>query len=152
MLLTLFSIEKAKPKKKSHKLSDGNGLYLLVKPNGSKLWRFRYTFVGKQNMMSFGSFPEVSLANARKKRDEARRLVAEGTDPARQKKLNRLAADAVAKNTLGAVAAEYLEKLKAEGKAASTLEKNRWLLEDLSASLAKWPIAASVMQNNRPKL
>ncbi|MBY0530449.1 MAG: Arm DNA-binding domain-containing protein [Xanthobacteraceae bacterium] len=70
MLLTLFSIEKAKPQEKPYKLSDGHGLYLLAKPNGSKLWRFRYHFAGKQNMMSFGSFPETSLASARAKRSQ----------------------------------------------------------------------------------
>lgn len=141
MLLTLFSIEKAKPKEKPYKLSDGNGLHLLVQSNGSKLWRLRYRFAGKQNMMSLGSFPEVSLAAARKKRDEARQLIAEGTDPSQQKRLDKLAANAAAKNTFGAVAAEYLEKLQEEGKAESTIEKNRWLLEDLAAPLAKRPIA-----------
>jgi hypothetical protein len=141
MLLSLFSITKAKPKEKRYKLSDGHGLYLRVKPRGGKSWRFRYHFAGKQNMLSFGSFLETSLASARAKRDEARRLVAEGIDPAQRKKFDKLAAKAAANNTFGAVAAEYLEKLREEGKAQSTIEKNQWLLEELALPLARRPIA-----------
>jgi integrase len=141
MALALFSIQRAAPKQKPYKLPDGNGLYLLVKPSGKKLWRFRYSFAGKENMLALGSYPEISLASARAKRDEARRLVAEGIDPAQRKKLDKLAAKAAASNTFGAVAAEYLEKLQVEGKAEATIEKNRWLLEDLASSLSRRPIA-----------
>ncbi len=63
MALTLFAIQNAKPKGKPYKLSDGGGLHLLVQPGGSKLWRFRYRFGGKENMLALGSFPEVSLAS-----------------------------------------------------------------------------------------
>ena len=73
-MLTVFAIEKSKPREKPYLLSDGNGLHLLVNPNGSKLWRFRYRIGGKQNLLSLGSFPEVSLADARDKRDAARKL------------------------------------------------------------------------------
>jgi hypothetical protein len=65
MVLTVFAIENAKPREKSYKLSDGNGLALLVEANGSKLWRFRYRFGGKENMLTFGAFPEVTLAQGR---------------------------------------------------------------------------------------
>jgi integrase len=74
MALTLFAIQNAKPKEKPYKLSDGEGLHLLVQPNGSKLWRFRYQFALKEKMLSLGTFPEVSLASARTKRNEAHRL------------------------------------------------------------------------------
>src|SRR5438046_2460269 len=69
-------------------LSDGFGLHLWVQPNGSKLWRFRYRFGGRANMLTFGSFPTVSLATARSKREDARKLVAAGTDPAVKRKLD----------------------------------------------------------------
>lgn len=140
MLLTLFSIEKAKPKEKPYKLSDGNGLHLLVKPNGSKLWRLRYRFGGKQNMIGLGSFPEVSLASARRKRDSARELVASGTDPSRQRKTDKIAAAAAASNTFGVIVEEYLQKLRDEGKSESTISKNQWLLQDLAQPLTKRPM------------
>jgi integrase len=141
MALTLFSIKNAKPREKPYKLTDGNGLYLLVNPNGSKLWRLRYRFSDKQNMLSLGAFPEVSLASARMKRDEARKLLANGIDPSQQKKLDRIAAAVAAKNTFAAITEEYLAKLKDEGAAESTMNKNRWLLQELAAPLARRPIA-----------
>ena len=86
MALTLFALQNAKPKEKPYKLSDGEGLHLLVQPNGSKWWRFRYQFAGKEKMLSLGTFPEVTLASARTKRNEARSLVAEGIDPSQQRR------------------------------------------------------------------
>jgi|HubBroStandDraft_6_1064221.scaffolds.fasta_scaffold209715_2 integrase len=139
-MLTLFAIDGARPKAKPYKLSDGSGLHLLVEPNGSKLWRFRYQFDRKEKMMSLGSFPEVSLATARTKRDEARKLVAAGTDPSLQKQLAKIVASLEAKNTFGAVAEDYLKELQEKGSAASTMSKNRWLLQELAAPLMKRPI------------
>jgi integrase len=141
MVLTSFGVQNAAPKEKPYKLSDGNGLHLLVNTNGSKLWRLRYRFGGKQNMLSLGSFPEVSLASARAKRDDARKLLAEGIDPSQQKKLDRLAAATAASNTFGAVAEEHLTNLKEGGAAETTLTKNRWLLQTLAAPLTNRPIA-----------
>src|SRR5947209_8956945 len=139
MALTLFAIQNAKPKEKPYKLSDGEGLHLLVQSNGSKWWRFRYQFAGKEKMLSFGTYPEVSLASARTQRNEARTLVAEGTNPSQQRKTEKVAAATAAENTFGAIAADYLKKLEDEGKAEATIEKNRWLLEDLASPLAHRP-------------
>src|SRR6202166_4430118 len=125
MPLALFTVLKAKPQAKPYLLTDGNGLHLLVNPNGSKLWRLRYRFGGKQLMLSLGSFPEVSLANARSKRDDARKLLAAGTDPSRQKKLYKIASTSAAKNTFGAIVQEHLTNLRASGLAEPTLIKNR---------------------------
>lgn len=72
-MLTHTAAQNAKPKGKAYKLSDGGGLHVLVETTGSKLWRFRYEFDRKEKMLSFGSFPEVSLVQARAKRDDARR-------------------------------------------------------------------------------
>jgi integrase len=144
MSLTQFQITKAVAKDKPVKLSDGGGLYLLVQPNGSKLWRFRYRFGGRENMLAFGSFPTVTLAQARERRDEARKLVANGTNPSVQRKLDKIAAAASAENTFGALAVEYLAHMEANGASESTLSKNRWLLEDLASPLAKRPIAEIV--------
>lgn len=142
MALTLFAIQNAKPRAKPYKLSDGSGLHLLVNSNGSKLWRLRYRFGGKQNMIGLGSFPDVSVASARQKREDARRLVASGNDPSHQRKLDKAAIEVAAKNTFGTLVTDYLERLKAEGKSESTLKKNRWLLQDLARPLTKRPITA----------
>jgi integrase len=141
MALNALAIRNAAPGMRPYKLTDGDGLHLLVNPNGSKLWRFRYQFGGKEKMLSLGSFPEVSLASARDKRREARELVAESQDPSQKKREDKLAAAAVARNTFGAVAAEHLVNLQANGAAQSTIDKNRWLVEDLGAPLANRPIS-----------
>ena len=86
MALTDTKVRSAKPEEKEYSLVDGDGMSLLVKPNGSKYWRFRFRFGGKQHLMAFGVYPDVSLADARKKREEARKLVAAGIDPREHKR------------------------------------------------------------------
>ena len=139
-MLTQFAIQKAAPADKSYKVFDGNGLFLLVKPNGKKLWRFRYRFAGKENLLAFGSYPEITLASARRKRDEARRFVAEGIDPSLKRKADKMAVVDAARNTFGVIAAEYIEHLKEDGRAQTTMEKNTWLLNDLAKPLHQRPI------------
>jgi len=140
MPLSSLAVQNAKPRENFYVLTDGNSLHLLIKPNGSKLWRLRYRFGGKQNMLSLGSFPEISLADARAKRDDARKLLANDIDPSRQKKLDKIAAATEAKNTFRAIAEEHLKNLEESGTAASTMTKNRWYLLDLAAPLANLPI------------
>src|ERR1700692_3397120 len=139
-MLTVFAIEKARPKTKSYKLTDGGGLHLLVESNGSKLWRFRYHFGRKEKMLSLGRYPDVPLAAARAKRDDARKLVAAGTDPSQQRLLDRIATATLVKNTFGAIVEEYLAELGEKGLAESTMSKNRWLLQELAAPLSRRPI------------
>lgn len=141
MALSHFSIENAKPALKPIKLADGDGLYLVVQPNGSKLWRMKYFFARKERSLSFGEYPYVSLVDARGKRDDAKRLIANGTDPGVQRKLDRIAAETATRSTFGLVAAEYIANLETIGKAPITVAKNCWLLQDLAASLASRPIA-----------
>ncbi len=138
-MLTQLEILNAKAKEKPYKLRDGDGLHLLIQPNGSKLWRLRYSFNGKENMLTFGSFPEVTLLDAREKRANARRLLAQGTDPSQHRKQEKLAALSASKNTFGAVVKEYLERLRETGRAEITVEKNAWLLETLAAPLTNRP-------------
>src|ERR1700720_352365 len=135
MSLSNFAIAKARAKEKPIKLSDGDGLHLLVKPGGSKLWRFRYRFGGRENMLALGAYPAVSLADARSKREQARRLLADGKDPSVKKKLDKIAAATAAQSTFGAVATEYLANMEANGASEATLSKNRWMLEDLASAL-----------------
>ncbi len=141
MPLTHIAIAKAVATSKPLRLSDGDGLYLLVQLGGRKLWRFRYTFAGRENMLSFGSFPATSLFEARSRRDEARRLIESGMDPAAKRRLDKIAAGNAARNTFGAVAEEYLDHLSARGAAETTKDKNRWMLQQLAAPLSKRPIA-----------
>lgn len=86
MPLTDTAILTAKPGDKPLKLTDGNGLFLLVAPSGGKWWRFRYRFGGKEKLLALGVYPDVSLDAARERRDEARRLLAQGMDPSKAKK------------------------------------------------------------------
>ncbi|SBW63351.1 phage integrase family site-specific recombinase [Klebsiella pneumoniae] len=86
MALSDVKVRSAKPEAKAYKLTDGEGMVLLVHPNGSKYWRLRYRFGGKEKMLALGKYPEVSLADARARRDEARKLLANGVDPSENKK------------------------------------------------------------------
>ncbi|HXK55356.1 MAG TPA: Arm DNA-binding domain-containing protein, partial [Gammaproteobacteria bacterium] len=80
-LLTELKVRAAKPESRSYKLSDGGGLFLLVKPNGSKLWRWKYRIDGKENLYAIGPYPDVGLSDARTERDSARQLVKQGIHP-----------------------------------------------------------------------
>lgn len=142
MPLTTLAIENAKPRAKPYILTDGNGLHLVVNTNGSKLWRLRYRFAGKQNMLSLGTYPVIGLAAARSRRDDARKLIADDVDPSQQKKLDQIARGVAAKTTFGAIVEEHLQILQEDRAAASTISKNRWLLQDLAAPLTKRPITA----------
>ena len=83
--LTELKIKQAKPKEKQYKLTDGEGMYLRIYPNGSKYWQLQYWFEGKQKVLSFGAWPEVGLTEAREKRVEARKKRKQGIDPIKEK-------------------------------------------------------------------
>ena len=90
MALTDIKVRTAKPTDKQYKLTDGSGMHLLVHPNGSKYWRLQYRFGGKQKMLALGVYPEITLADARARRDEARKLLANGVDPGDKKKSDKI--------------------------------------------------------------
>ncbi|MCP4999289.1 MAG: integrase arm-type DNA-binding domain-containing protein, partial [Hyphomicrobiales bacterium] len=140
MQLSEFKIRKAKSREKAYKLSDGGGLFLLVKPNGSKLWRQKYYFQNKERLLSHGQYPAVSLAKARRKRDQTRELLAEGTDPAAQKKLDQLDAELASRTTFKLVAEEYIESLSERELAPATMRKKNWYLMDLASPIHNRPI------------
>ncbi|KAA8670324.1 tyrosine-type recombinase/integrase [Pantoea dispersa] len=107
MALTDIQIRRAKPQEKPYTLSDGLGLALLINPDGSKGWRFRYRFNGKAKLMSFGSYSLVSLAEAREKRDMARKQVVNGVDPLVERKAQKLAKQLSAENSFEVISREW---------------------------------------------
>jgi len=108
MAFTDTTARNAKPGDKAQKLSVGGGLYLLVQPNGSKLWRYKYRFDGKEKLLAIGAYPDVSLANASKRHREARTLLAEGIDPSVAKAQGRAERRALEENSFEAIAREWL--------------------------------------------
>jgi len=107
MPLTAKACDNAKPTAKPYKLADGGGLYLEIMPNGAKYWRCKYRFMGKEKRLAFGVYPEVGLGAARDKRETARKLLADGTDPAFAKKEQKRQNKLVAATTFEAVATEW---------------------------------------------
>lgn len=141
MALTDTSIRNAKPGPKPIKLFDERGLFLLVQPSGGKLWRLKYRYLGKEKKLSLGTYPDVSLKVARERRDEARTILANGTDPATVKAALKDEAKEAAANTFASIGDEYVAKMEREDKAVVTIKKTQWLLSLLNRDLGKRPIS-----------
>ncbi|WP_336970821.1 tyrosine-type recombinase/integrase [Sphingobium aromaticiconvertens] len=146
MALSVVAIKAAKGRDKPYKLTDSDGLYLLVTPAGGRYWRMNYRHFGKQKTLAFGVWPDTGLAEARHQRDAARKLLARESDPAEQIKLERIAATVAASNSFKAVADEWLTKVEREGRAPATMKKLRWLLDFINQSIGKRPIASICAQ------
>lgn len=142
MALSVVAIKAAESRSKAYKLSDRDGLYLLVTPTGGRYWRMNYRHLGKQKTLSFGVWPDTGLAEARAECDTARKVLARGEDPAERIKLDRIAATVAASNSFKAVADEWLLKVEKEGRSAVTMKKLSWLLDFINASIGKRPIAS----------
>jgi hypothetical protein len=128
-----------KPTERPYKRFDGGGLFVQVNPSGSKLWHLKYRFGGKEKLLCFGPYPVLSLKDAREKRDQAKRQLLDGLDPSEQRKRARLQDERQRAVTFGGVAEEYLDKLRKEGCAPQTLEKQTWLVAFTEADLARRP-------------
>lgn len=111
MPLTDTKIRNAKPKERQYKLFDSDGLFLIVSPAGGKWWRFKYRFGGKEKLLSLGTYPKITLAKARTKRDKAREQVADGIDPGQVRKAVK-AARSNEENTFEVIAREWHTKFK----------------------------------------
>jgi integrase len=142
MTLSVVAIKAAKGRDKPYKLTDSDGLYLLVTPTGGRYWRMNYRHLSKQKTLSFGVWPDTGLAEAREQRDAARKVLAQGNDPAERIKLERIAATVAASNSFKAVADEWLVKKEREGSADATMKKSRWVLDFINQSIGKRPIAS----------
>ncbi|HAV0413347.1 TPA: tyrosine-type recombinase/integrase [Salmonella enterica] len=141
MKLNARQVETAKPKDKPYKLADGGGLYLLVNPNGSRYWRLKYRVAGKEKLLAIGVYPEVTLADARARRDEAKRGIAGGIDPNEAKREEKLAREAQIKNTFQEIACEWhVSKIRkwSEGYASDIMEAFN---KDVFPYIGKKPIA-----------
>lgn len=140
MVLTDTAIRNAKPADKPYKVTDSQGLYLLVNPRGSKLWRIKYRIDGVERKLSLGAYPEITLAEARAARDAARRQLAHAIDPNVAKRQARIEASIRAGNSFASVAEELIEKKAREGLAEPTLEKMRWFVKLMGADFGKRPV------------
>ena len=140
MALSEFAINKAKHRDKPYRIADGDGLNLLLQPNGSKSWQLRYRFNGKENVLSFGKYPIITLGEARQKRNDAKKLIYEGIDPSVKRKTDKIAAKNAARETFGLVADDYLQQMTDNGASEATLAKNTWLLKNLAKPLERRPI------------
>jgi integrase len=139
--LTDTEIKRAKATEKAYSIGDGGGLYLWVKPTGGKLWRWSYRFEGKEKLMSFGKYPDVSLALARDRHAEARKLLATGVDPMAQRKIEKRVQKVSSENSFQSVYARWLEYWQ-EGKSPRHVDSvRRRMAADILPCLGARPIA-----------
>lgn len=125
-----------------YKKADAKGLYLEIFPNGSKLWRWKYRVAGKEKRLALGAWPDVTLAKARQLCEAARATLADGADPALERKRAKATARISAANTFASVATEYIDgKMVGEGRAETTLAKARWFLDLLRPAVGELPIS-----------
>ncbi|HKF94373.1 MAG TPA: Arm DNA-binding domain-containing protein [Gammaproteobacteria bacterium] len=122
---------KAKPIARPFKLFDGGGLYLLVKPNGGRYWRMQYRFKGKAKGLAFGTYPTVSLREARDKRDDARKLLRNGIDPSAVRRELKLRAKGQAADAFEAIAREWHTQLKDRWSVAYSANVQRLLQKEV---------------------
>jgi integrase len=140
MSLSDRQINHLKPSEKPFKVSDSGGLHILITPSGGKLWRMSYRFNEKQKLLSFGAYPAVGLADARERRDAAKKLLAFGIDPSVQSKLDKIAKRSADSSTFAHIADDYLKKCENEGIADVTLKKKRWLISLALPDIGNRPI------------
>ena len=139
-MLTDTKLRALKPTKAVFRLADTNGLCIEIRPTGSKIWRYRYRFANKANMLTIGEYPAVSLAEARAERDKARALLKGGADPAQVVRIQRAAQLVDAGNTFAAMADELLEKRAKTLSPGSVVRERRMLEKDLGPFIGDIPV------------
>ena len=140
MALTELAVKNAKPKDRLYKLSDSGGLFLLVHPNSGKYWRLAYRFAGKQKTLALGVYPDISLLEARERRDAARKLLSNGADPGDIKKAQKAAVVALEESSFELVAREWFSKHKPNWAATHSDKIIRRLENDVFPWLGARPI------------
>jgi integrase len=139
--LTDLAIRRAQPGPKPLRLSDGRGLYLEVAPSGGKWWRWKYRHAGKEKLLSMGTYPDITLKQARERRDQARGLLATGTDPSAARKAEKASVVSATSGSFEAVAREFHDTKRAEW---SEAHARRWLerlVKDVFPYLGARPLA-----------
>jgi len=134
-------VRNAKPKTKPYKLADGEGLFLVIMPSGSKYWRLRYFFAGKEKLLALGVYPEINLADARERRAQARKVLAAGSDPSEAKKEAKRQATLRSSNAFEVVAREWLEKREHEWAPSHACRQRAQIEKHILPKLGKRPIA-----------
>ena len=140
MPLTDAAVRSLKASGKDRKVADSGGLYLLVTAKGGRLWRLKYRFDNKEKTLALGAYPDVGLADARKKRDEAKSLLRGGTDPSAQRRLDKITVSVARARTFSAVADEYIALQKRKGRAPATITKTEWVIDLARPVLGARPI------------
>jgi integrase len=143
MALTDLAIRNPKPRPKPCKMGDAFSLFMLIQPSGGKLWRFKYRFDGREKKLAIGTYPVIGLAEARRRRDQARELLAAGKDSSRERQREKLRTQVQAGNTFAAIAEEYCDKRKRDGQkawAASTAACSEYLISLWKVPLVRMPI------------
>ncbi|HQS96356.1 MAG: integrase [Novosphingobium sp. 17-62-19] len=144
MALTDVAIRNAKPAEKALKMADGAGMFLLVTPAGGKLWRLKYRIDGREKLLAIGAYPEIGLSEARKRREEARELIAQDKDPSREKQRDKVRSRIQAADTFTAIANEYCAKRKRDGEkgwSPATATRSEYLLSLLNSSIGRLAIS-----------
>lgn len=139
-MLTDTQLRNAKPKDKPYRLADSNGLYLEVRPNGSRLWRYRYKINGKENLYAVGDYPAMGLAEARAEREAARKLVKEGIHPSHQRRIETLRRSIEAESTFKAVAETWIKENSGRWSDGYRQQIDRRLTNDAFPRLGALPI------------
>lgn len=138
-MLTDTKLRNLKPRAKLYRVADSAGLCIEVKPTGSKLWRYRYRVNGVAKMLSMGAYPEISLREARQRRDKARKLLQDGKDPSAERQAAKVDAEQAAANSFEVVARQWMRR---QDVAEVTAIKTRWLLESFAIpALGRRPIS-----------
>jgi integrase len=152
MALSDTTIRKAALPEKPKKMADGGGLYLLLSPNGSKWWRLKYRFGGKEKLLSLGTYPDTGLADAREKRDGARRLLAQGVDPGAQRRAEKVAGVERAANSFELIAREWLEVKQPEWTPGQFVKERDRLQNHAFSRIGALPVADIGVAEIRPLL
>jgi len=143
MSLKVAQIPAFEPAERPYRKFDGRGLYIEIRPNGSKLWYFKYRFLGSEKRLALGAFPDVRLAEAREKCDDARRMIRAGEDPSHKRRMAKIKARLSAGNSFQSVAEDFIAvRFVASGKAEATIDKARWYLSHLTQAIGHRPIDA----------
>lgn len=140
MKLNNKQIESAKPQEKPYKMADGGGMYLLINNKGGKYWRLKYRFDGKEKLLSIGTYPEISLKEARQRREEAKKKLEKGLDPSQEKKLEKLQRNINNQNNFESIARQWHEKQMQRWTARHAFYVLRRLEADIFKEIGTRPI------------